>query len=76
MITLSEEGYLVSIQFVLLLTTYLTIDTSGAHGNNVYKTAEEHFPWSGNGYKKPSAAESAKLMLFGTQRSQVRIISL
>ncbi len=57
------------------LTTYLTIDRLGAHGNNGYKTAKEHFPWSGNGYKKPFAAERAKLILFGTQRSWVQIPS-
>ncbi len=41
------------------LTTSLTIDTLGAHGNNGYKTAKEHSPRSRNGYKKPFAAERA-----------------
>ncbi len=41
------------------LTTYLTIDTFGAHGNNGYKTAKDDLPWSGNGYKKPFAVERA-----------------
>jgi len=44
----------------------LTIDTLGEHGNNGYKTAKEHLLWSGNGYKKPFAAERAKLILFGS----------
>ncbi len=39
------------------LTTSLTIDTLGVHGNNEYKTAKEHFPWSRNRYKKPFVAE-------------------
>ncbi len=41
------------------LTTSLTIDTLGAHGNNGYKTAKKNLLWSGNGYKKPFAAERA-----------------
>ncbi len=48
------------------LTTSLTIDTLGVHGNNIHKTAKEHSPWSRNGYKKPSAAERTKLILFGS----------
>jgi|GEM_PF-5032721 len=39
------------------LTTYLTIDSSGAHGNNGYKTAKEDFLWGRNGYKKPFMAD-------------------
>ena len=41
------------------LTTSLTIDTLGAHGNNGYKTAKEDLPRSGNRYKKAFAAERA-----------------
>ncbi len=58
------------------LTTSLTIDTLGAYGNNGYKTAKEHFSCSRNRYKKPFAAERAKLILFGMLRSRVRITSL
>ncbi|MCI8605066.1 MAG: hypothetical protein HFE79_13140 [Ruminiclostridium sp.] len=57
------------------LTTYLTIDSTGVHGNNGYKTVEEDFLWSGNGYKKPFAAERTISALFGTQRSRVQITS-
>ncbi len=57
------------------MTTYLTIDSSGAHGNNGYKTAKEDLLWSGNGYKKPFAAERSFTALFGTQRSRVQITS-
>jgi len=56
------------------LTTYLTIDSSGAHGNNGYKTAEEDLPWSGNGYKKPFAAERTFLALFGSMNAQEHIV--
>ena len=55
------------------MTTYLTIDSSGAHGNNGYKTAEEDLPWSGNGYKKPFAAERALNSLFGSISVQEHI---
>lgn len=55
------------------LTTYLTIDTLGAHGNNVHKTAKEHLLWSGNGYKKPFALERVKLILFGSITLQEHI---
>ena len=48
------------------MTTYLTIDSSGAHGNNGYKIAKEDLPWSGNGYKKPFAAERTFTALFGS----------
>jgi len=58
---------------LFLLTTYLTIDTLGVHGNNGYKTAKEHFIQSGNGYKKPFAAERAKLILFGSITLQEHI---
>ena len=47
------------------MTTYLTIDSSGAHGNNGYKTAKEDFPWNRSGYKKPFAAERTLNPLFG-----------
>ena len=47
-------------------TTSLTIDSSGAHGNNGYKIAEEDLPWNGNGYKKPFVAEGTFLSLFGS----------
>ncbi len=57
------------------MTTYLTIDSSGAHGNNGYKTAKEDLLRSGNGYKKPFAAERSFTALFGTQRSWVQIPS-
>ena len=50
------------------MTTYLTIDSSGAHGNNGYKTAKEDLPWSGNGYKKAFAVERTFLALFGMSR--------
>ncbi len=40
------------------MTTYLTIDRLGAHGNNGHKIAKEDFVWSGNGYKKPFGADS------------------
>ena len=52
------------------MTTYLTIDSSGAHGNNGYKTAEEDLLWSGNGYKKPFAAERRLNPLFGSIDAQ------
>ncbi len=55
------------------MTTYLTIDSSGVHGNNGHKTAKEHSPWSGNGYKKPFAAEGAFSALFGSITSQEHI---
>ncbi len=55
------------------LTTSLTIDTLVAHGNNGYKTAKDDLPWSGNGYKKPFAAERAKLLLFGSITPQEHI---
>ena len=48
------------------MTTYLTIDTFGAHGNNGYRTAKEYFAWSGNGYKKPFAVDRIFLTPFGT----------
>ena len=57
------------------LTTYLTIDRFGAHGNNGYKTAKENFVWNRNGYKKAFVAERTFLTLFGTQRSWVQIPS-
>jgi len=62
-----------SYRDVLRLTTYLTIDTLGAHGNNGYKTAEENLLWSRNRYKKPFAVERAKLILFGSITSQEHI---
>lgn len=58
------------------MTTYLTIDSSGAHGNNGYKTAKEDLPWSTNGYKKPFVAERTFSALFGTSMSRVRVTSL
>lgn len=58
------------------MTTYLTIDSSGAHGNNGYKTAKEDLPWSTNGYKKPFVAERTFSALFGMLRPQVRTLSL
>lgn len=51
---------------VLRLTTYQTIDTHVAYGNNGYKTAKEHFSRRGNGYKKPFAAERTFSALFGS----------
>ena len=57
------------------MTTYLTIDSSGAHGNNGYKTAKEDLLWSGNGYKKAFVAERTFLTLFGTQRSRAQTTS-
>lgn len=58
------------------MTTYLTIDSSGAHGNNGYKTAKEDLPWSGNGYKKAFVAERRLNPLFGMWMSRVRVTSL
>ncbi len=58
------------------MTTYLTIDSSGAHGNNGYKTAKEDLPWSGNGYKKPFAAERSFTALFGSIDAQEHILEL
>ena len=58
------------------LTTYLTIDSSRAHGNNRGKTTKEHFPWSRNRYKKPFAAKRTGLTLFGMKGSRVRVTSL
>ena len=55
------------------LTTYLTIDSTGVHGNNGYKTVEEDFLWSGNGYKKPFAAERTISALFGSINAQEHI---
>ncbi len=55
------------------MTTYLTIDSSGAHGNNGYKTAEEDLLRSGNGYKKPFAAERTFPALFGSISVQEHI---
>ena len=54
-------------------TTYLTIDSSGAHGNNGYKTVKEDLPCSGNGYKKPLAAERTFPALFGSINAQEHI---
>ncbi len=48
------------------MTTYLIIDSSGAHGNNGCKTAKKDLSWSGNSYKKPFVAESALNSLFGS----------
>ena len=58
------------------LTTYLTIDRFGAHGNNGYKTAKENFVWNRNGYKKAFVAERTFLTLFGIWMSRVRVTSL
>ena len=55
------------------MTTYLTIDSFGAHGNNGYKTAKEDLPWSGNGYKKPLAVERTFPALFGSINVQEHI---
>ncbi|MDE6580728.1 MAG: hypothetical protein K2K41_09375 [Ruminiclostridium sp.] len=46
---------------LLPLTTYLTIDSFGVHGNNGHKTAKEDMPWSGNRYKKPFVTDSTFL---------------
>ncbi|MCM1062104.1 MAG: hypothetical protein NC452_17715 [Eubacterium sp.] len=53
-----------------LLTTYLTIDTLGIHGNNGYKTVKEDLPWSRNRYKKPFGAERVKVVLFGSRKEE------
>lgn len=55
------------------MTTYLTIDSSGAHGNNGDKTAEDDLLYSGNGYKKPFAAERTISALFGSIDAQEHI---
>lgn len=56
------------------MTTYLTIDSFGAHGNNGYKTAKEDLTWRGNGYKKPFATERTILTLFGSIEPLERVI--
>jgi hypothetical protein len=56
------------------LTTYLTIDSFGAHGNSGYKTAKEDMLWNGNGYKKPIAAERTLNSLFGSINAQEHIV--
>ena len=48
------------------MTTYLTIDSFEAHGNNGDKTTKEDFVWSGNGYKKLFAVDRIFLTLFGS----------
>ena len=58
------------------MTTYLTIDSPGAHGNNGYKTAIENLSQSRNGYKKPFVVERIISSLFGTSMSRVRVTSL
>ena len=58
------------------MTTYLTIDSSGAHGNNGYKIVKDDLLWSGNGYKKPFVAEETFSALFGMKGSRVRVTSL
>ena len=60
-----------SFYFVFHLTTYLTIDNTEAHENNGYKTSKEDLLRSGNGYKKPFAAES--IILFWGITSQEHI---
>lgn len=55
------------------MTTYLTIDSFGAHGNNEHKTVIEDLPWSVNGYKKPIAAERTLNSLFGSMESLERV---
>ena len=55
------------------MTTYLIIDSSGAHGNNGCKTAKKDLSWSGNSYKKPFVAESALNSLFGSIDAQEHI---
>ena len=52
----------------------MTIDSFGAHGNNGYKTAKENFVWSGNGYKKPFAAERRFITLFGSIDAVERLV--
>ncbi len=63
----------VSCRAASWLTTYLTIDTLRAYGNNGYKTAKEHFSRSRNGYKKPFAAERTFVSLFGSIEPSERI---
>ena len=58
------------------LTTYLTIDRFGAHGNNGYKTAKENFVWNRNGYKKAFVVERAISALFGSIEPSERVIEL
>lgn len=55
------------------MTTYLTIDSSGAHGNNGYKTFKGDLPWSGKGYKKPFVAKRTFSALFGSINAQEHI---
>lgn len=55
------------------MTTYLTIDSSGTHGNNGYKTAKEDLPLSGNRYKKSSFAERTLYSLFGSIEPSERV---
>ncbi|MCM1061922.1 MAG: hypothetical protein NC452_16760 [Eubacterium sp.] len=70
MVIMTVNGLLYSVCVLLLLTTYLTIDTLGIHGNNGYKTAKEDLPWSGNRYKKPFGAERVKVTLFGCRKEE------
>ena len=58
MMVLGINGFIVAVSFSKT-TTYLTIDSSGVHGNNGYKTAKEHLPWNRNRYKKLFVAKSA-----------------
>ena len=55
------------------MTTYLTIDSPGAHGNNGYKTAIENLSQSRNGYKKPFVVERIISSLFGSISVQEHI---
>ncbi len=55
------------------MTTYLTIDSPGAHGNNGYKTAIENLSQSRNGYKKPFVVERTFPALFGSINAQEHI---
>lgn len=58
------------------MTTYLTIDSPGAHGNNGYKTAIENLSQSRNGYKKPFVVERTFPALFGSINAQEHIPEL
>ena len=55
------------------MTTYLTIDSFGTHGNNGYKTAKKDLTWSINSYKKPFAVERTLNSLFGSINAQEHI---
>lgn len=75
MMVLEKNGFIVAGSFSKK-TTYLTIDSSGVHGNNGYRTAEEDLLWSGNGYKKAFAVKMAFSALFDTSELETKRAAL